>query len=207
VGSSRRVDCAPSKGRRCTMDFAGTAQDNRGRTTMQRRKLLVGIGSLAAGGAATMGTGAFGVLANDRDAEGTIVNDNDAYLQLIPRGEYSNIGGGDGDAELNVTLQRLNSDSTTELDDVFYIRNPSQGQDDVTVQITDISNFPSDVNIDDVFISSKSGGVPASVGATLLNTDRSLPVGEEIGVGTTVTVTGKLPDGASQSGTFDVDAL
>jgi hypothetical protein len=52
---------------------------------MQRRKFLIGAGSLAAGGAAVMGTGAFSQASvNERDFEGTVTNDNSARLRLNP---------------------------------------------------------------------------------------------------------------------------
>lgn len=47
---------------------------------MQRRKFLVGLGSLAAGGAAAMGTGAFSRLEADRDISVEVVSDANAFL-------------------------------------------------------------------------------------------------------------------------------
>lgn len=50
--------------------------------TMQRRKLLIGLGSLAAGGAAATGTGAFTQLSADRNANINVVNDAAGLLAL-----------------------------------------------------------------------------------------------------------------------------
>ncbi|WP_144799123.1 hypothetical protein [Halorubrum depositum] len=154
------------------------------------------------GGAAAMGSNAFAVELVDRDANGTIESDLNAYLQLQPNGEYSEISNS-GDNELNVTLQRLNSDSITELEDIFFIRNG--GQDTVDVAITGVGGFDTDVTVNDIFVSSKSAG-GASVGASLVNNREPLPVGERIGVGVEVEIDGKLPAGADTSGTFHVDA-
>jgi len=52
---------------------------------MQRRNLLIGMGSLAAGGAAAMGTGAFtAAQIQDRQANITVNGDDEALIQLIP---------------------------------------------------------------------------------------------------------------------------
>jgi hypothetical protein len=51
---------------------------------MDRRKFLVGLGSLAAGGAAASGTGAFTAATMDRNANLTVQNDGDALIALKP---------------------------------------------------------------------------------------------------------------------------
>jgi len=162
------------------------------------------MGSLAAGGAAAMGTGAFEVQARNRGAEGTTVQDNNAYLRLLPNSQngyqLSEIESG-GDGELDVTLNKLNSDSITQIDDVFVIRNEGTGP--VNVQIVNINNFPSDVTIERIFVS--SGNAPN--GTNILGSGSpgaDLAVGEQIGVGIKVDVNFKGT--ATASGEFDVDA-
>ncbi|WP_157884761.1 hypothetical protein [Halorubrum aethiopicum] len=49
---------------------------------MERRKFVIGVGSLAAGGAAATGTGAFTSAVVPRSADVTVQNDSNAYLQL-----------------------------------------------------------------------------------------------------------------------------
>jgi hypothetical protein len=49
---------------------------------MQRRKFLAGIGSLAAGSAAAMGTGAFTSVSADRSVSVDVADDTDALLAL-----------------------------------------------------------------------------------------------------------------------------
>jgi hypothetical protein len=174
---------------------------------MRRRKFLIGAGSIAAGSAAAMGSGAFEVLARDRDATGTIVNDNVAYLNLNS-GNYSEIG---PDGQLDVSLDGngnggagLNGDSVTQLDDVFYIENT--GPNSLNVEIT-TSNFQSDVNIQEIPITSDG------VGSGDLNTNlngtnpATLQSGEQWGIGVVVGTTANSNGGSVQSGgTFTVDA-
>jgi hypothetical protein len=53
---------------------------------MDRRKFLVGLGSLAAGGAAASGTGAFTAATMSRSANVAVVNDTNALIALDPGG-------------------------------------------------------------------------------------------------------------------------
>jgi len=53
---------------------------------MDRRKFLVGIGSLAAGGAAASGTGAFTAATMSRSADVAVVDDSNALIALSPGG-------------------------------------------------------------------------------------------------------------------------
>ncbi|MFB6107089.1 MAG: hypothetical protein ABEJ70_08965 [Halobacteriaceae archaeon] len=50
---------------------------------MQRRKFIVGLGSLAAGGAAAIGTGAISASGFNRDLTGKVVNDSNGYVQVV----------------------------------------------------------------------------------------------------------------------------
>lgn len=49
---------------------------------MQRRKLLIGMASIAAGGAATVGTGALSSIQAQRTISGKVVGDEKAYLEI-----------------------------------------------------------------------------------------------------------------------------
>ena len=54
----------------------------RGRPTMQRRKMLAALGSGAIGGATAVSTGAFTSARANRSVSVETVSDNDAYLAL-----------------------------------------------------------------------------------------------------------------------------
>jgi hypothetical protein len=162
---------------------------------MRRRKYLIGMGSLAAGGAAALGTGAFAVEAADRDANGTIANDADAYLSL-EGGQYSTTNTGDG--ELDINLNRLNNNARTQLDDVFYIRNTGNG--DVKVQIEDISGTAGET-INGAPVTSGGGGSSDLINGPL----PTLTPGDRIGVGIDIT-TDDTQAGAQNTVKFNVDA-
>jgi hypothetical protein len=110
----------------------------RGRTLMKRRKHLVGLGSLAAGGETAMGTGAFSqMLSGERSVTVQVEDDANSFLALVPapdsdpnhHGHFAEQNGDkleinvDGD---NVTFPNgdgLNPDSEYYTDNVFKIQN------------------------------------------------------------------------------------
>lgn len=111
---------------------------------MKRRKFLVGIGALSAGTAATLGTSAFegAYVYGDRSMELGVVNDGDAYLKLKDTSQYASYEsisggweGGQGVSQLTVTIDRLNPNMDTRLDDVFRVQNTTGA--DVTLKIDD----------------------------------------------------------------------
>jgi hypothetical protein len=160
---------------------------------MERRKFVLGLGSIAAGGAAAMGTGAFAVEAFDRDATGKIVNDANAYLTL-EAGEYSTTNTTDG--ELKIFLNRLNNNARTVLEDVFIIENTGSG--DVAVQIDDISGTAGET----------INGAPVTGGGGRDLINGPLPTltpGDRIAVGVDIT-TDDAGAGASNTLQFDVNA-
>lgn len=99
---------------------------------MQRRKFIAGLGSLAAGSAAVLGTGAYegAYVHGDRSIEVDVVSDDQGYLKLkdtSPMAEYESVSGGweggQGVSKLKLTIDRLNPDMDTRLDDVFRVQN------------------------------------------------------------------------------------
>ena len=61
----------------------GVGVHEQGATPMQRRKFLIGVGSLAAGSAAAMGTGAFTAMSATRDANIDVVTDSNGLIGLV----------------------------------------------------------------------------------------------------------------------------
>lgn len=107
---------------------------------MQRRKFVVGMGALASGSAAAVGTGAFTSVEADRSVDVEVAGDANAYLQLeqisgepnsqqyvntsngeveFDFDENSTNGGGDG----------FNPNAVTEIDNLLRVAN--QGTQDV----------------------------------------------------------------------------
>lgn len=86
---------------------------------VKRRKVLFGIGALAAGGAAATATGAFSAAEMERDANINVVADDQGLIALDPSDEVSvvelndngeldiDFGGDDGDAGVNVNSRYI----------------------------------------------------------------------------------------------------
>lgn len=118
---------------------------------MERRKFVVGLGSLAAGGAAAMGTGAFSRVSSERTMSVQAVKDDDAYLGLketdSPNESYVDF---DDDNHLRIRLDGdnktegggigVNSDSTTVVKDLFKIVN--QGKQKIHLFVYKIGPNP-----------------------------------------------------------------
>lgn len=98
---------------------------------MERRKFVIGVGSLAAGGAAAMGTGAFSSVEAERGVSVEVADDNNAYLGL--KAERDDIISDDGaDGQLTIDLgsqttekggEGFNDEAVTTIEGVFRITN------------------------------------------------------------------------------------
>jgi hypothetical protein len=107
------------------------------------------MGSLAAGGAATIGTGAFTSVEADRTVSVNVANDSEAFLALTPsdgsNAAYADENNGTlqiniNDAASGVNGTGLNDNALTIIRDIFQIEN--QGTQDVFVWIEGFDNEP-----------------------------------------------------------------
>ncbi|NHN41805.1 DUF1102 domain-containing protein [Halorubellus sp. JP-L1] len=106
---------------------------------MERRKFMIGVGSLAAGSAAAMGTGAFNFANVERGMSVDVTDDGSAFLSLQDTSPYADGSGNqlgltfDDDAGVGGTGVNENSDYS--FTGVFGIRN--RGSQSVGVWIND----------------------------------------------------------------------
>lgn len=109
---------------------------------MERRKFLIATGSLAAGSAAAVGTGAFNFANVERTVSVDVVGDSNAFLALDTDSAYANTDGGtlevtfNDDADVDGT--GVNADSDYSFRNVFNITN--QGSQDVVVWLQDFQS-------------------------------------------------------------------
>jgi hypothetical protein len=111
---------------------------------MQRRTFIAGFGSLAAAGAAAVGTGAFTSVEADRSVSVEVADDSDALLALEPadgpNGEYATTDGGTLAVDLSASNptsvggQGVNQNAVTRIERVFAIEN--QGTQPVAVSLS-----------------------------------------------------------------------
>ena len=109
---------------------------------MKRRNFLVGVGGTAVGGSALIGSGAFSRVESNRAVSIEVAKDPDAYLGLDRcdsknSQNYAHLDeNGHGYLEISDSGnggEGVNSNSTTEFDDIFKVCN--QGKADMNFQI------------------------------------------------------------------------
>lgn len=122
---------------------------------MQRRKFIAGMGSLAAAGAAGVGTGAFTTVSAERTISVGVADDSEALLSMTQTGtglnsQYATLSNG----QVTINLDNsddgagsgLNKDAETNILDIFRIKN--QGTQPVFVYVDPASVTPDKVTPD-----------------------------------------------------------
>lgn len=113
---------------------------------MNRRKFVIGIGSLAAGSAAVIGTGAFDSVEAERTVTAELADDADAYLALQSSSSHSEVGE-NGQVKI-IDINGLSNDgggvgvggrSEYHFDGVFDVTN--QGTDTVYFYVEGLDAF------------------------------------------------------------------
>lgn len=171
---------------------------------MERRKFVVGLGALASGTAAAVGTGAFTSVEADRSVDVAVEDDASAYLGLDTSGDANDqYVSGQGSGEIVIDFDDstnggsgVNPNADTVLESVFQIEN--QGTQEVTVSLTgsgDVSTQNQGTSIS----APSSDGINAS-----LSDDAS---DATLGTGHSIDVDFAVNSGTSDlSGTLTIDA-
>jgi hypothetical protein len=109
---------------------------------VKRRKMLIGLGALAAGSAAATGTGAFNTASSERNMAVRIASDSKGYVGLYDtESPYSSVSGGQVTLDFSEVEGRgegpgigtfdsgkgLNPDSTFNVDNVFTVQEREYG--------------------------------------------------------------------------------
>lgn len=100
------------------------------------------MGSLAAGGAAAMGTGAFGSVEATRTVNVSVVGDQSAYLGLNATSPYATMNNGQLVLDFNANGyggQGVNIDSVSTFDGVFQMTNNGPNNLDITIDKSGLS--------------------------------------------------------------------
>ncbi|WP_162989755.1 hypothetical protein [Natronorubrum halophilum] len=114
---------------------------------MNRRNVLVGLGTIVAGGGAALGTGAFSSVEADRSVTLETTGDASALLQFSATSSVASTDGGSGDGQLEFDETTLNEDAVTTFDPAFTVENT--GGEDVGFYVKeDGTNIASDGIID-----------------------------------------------------------
>lgn len=84
---------------------------------MNRRKVLVGLGTIVAGGGVAFGSGAFSQVSAQRTVTAETKGDGNAYLDLSGDGDYVSSSGN----QVEFTFNNLNENADSEFDDILTI--------------------------------------------------------------------------------------
>jgi hypothetical protein len=124
---------------------------------MERRKFVLGVGALAAGGAAAVGSGAFTSVRANRDVEVSVADDSEAFLRIrkatddqgnvTPNAdEYVTIDNGTVGLDFTSTGSGgngINKEGTTVFDNLLRIEN--QGTQEVVVAYKGLTSNGNDL--------------------------------------------------------------
>ena len=158
---------------------------------MDRRKLLVSIGALGAGGAAAFGTEAFTSIEAERNVDVSVAGDSSAYLafEALDSSNGNDYVTTESDDTLSITLDGdgsaggsgVNQDAITQIEDLFKIVN--QGTQSTSVYFEDDSDA-----VTFRVTRSTDTSTNGSNGQSLEGASNSveLDVGEQVVVGLTV---------------------
>ncbi|MCW8172255.1 hypothetical protein D8S78_05470 [Natrialba swarupiae] len=90
---------------------------------MNRRNVLIGLGTIVAGGGAALGTGAFSTVEADRTVDLSTTGDGSALLALDDGGSELVTVTDDGDGQLELSSESLNQNALTRADGAIEVTN------------------------------------------------------------------------------------
>lgn len=168
---------------------------------MKRRRFVVGLGGLAAGSSALLGTGAFTSVTSTRGVDVQVVNEgSDAYLKMVPSSDPNGVfakntaGGYQGELQLDFDGEipdedagsGLGTDSVYDFDSVFEVTN--QGTQTVYLDASfsdpegENTTLSADEKIDIYFYAGSNSGTPidGTDGELRLNVGESGSIGVHV---------------------------
>jgi len=144
---------------------------------MQRRKFIIGMGSLAAGSAAAMGTGAVDSVSADRNVTVETVGDASAYLQITGDSDYVVDDSNNGALTINLGApdnsgdgakgSGFNNNAITVVSDVITITNHSPDKNDLDVSVNSHPSAGAKFSLDGDFNNENSDSASVSSGESV----------------------------------------
>jgi hypothetical protein len=176
---------------------------------MERRKFVVGLGALASGSAAAMGTGAFTSVTADRQVDVQVAGDASAYLGLKNSGDANDAYFNTDNDEYFVDFadsgnsgSGVNPNANTVAESVFKITN----QGTQTVEI-DLSTDASDLTVQgNGSISAPGSGVAVALAEDDDDSDSTYTLGTGSSVDVDLAVSAGTSDFTDLTFTISADA-
>ncbi|GGL58604.1 hypothetical protein [Halocalculus aciditolerans] len=136
---------------------------------MNRRKVLLGMGTAAIGSGAAFGSGAFTSVTADRTASFTVSADDSAYLTLSGDGDYVSASGNPSNT-IKFTFDNLNENATTKVDGALTISDNGSDSASKYVWVTGGDSTLSSGGTVDLIEQSNSGSIVSDTNAVDLST-------------------------------------
>lgn len=131
--------------------------------TLTRRSVVVGFGTLLAGGGFVVASGAFSGNSADRMVTVEFADDSNAYLGMSPAkedGEDAIVTEGDGGL-LGVTIDNVNTNARTIFDDLIeFTNNSPRDVEEMRITVDDLSR-QADLSVTDI-----PDGIPSGESVT-----------------------------------------
>ena len=188
-------------GRRCD---GAVGRDERGRVwttgehNMERRKFVLGVGALAAGGAAAVGSGAFTNVEADRSFGVTTATDSGAFLGIAPTSDANGVYAFEYGDDVEIYLEDadnlngnmgsgVNVQAVTQIDKVFKITNQGSQDYDITIDDSNLASPDTSLDPEEVFtfyVGTSPDNDAIESGDIALSPGESLKVGIEVDLST-----------------------
>ncbi len=167
---------------------------------MNRRNALIGLGSLAVGGGALFGSGAFSQVQADRTASFSVTNDQNALLGLSGDGSYvtETATGPASQNTIEFQFTNLNDNATSTFGSVLTITNNTQDgasknvyvQDDGTVTQDGVIDFVDSAGTEGSIVGTANSATLAASGSITCDIVIDTTAGDPSSVGT-ITIVGE----------------
>jgi hypothetical protein len=178
---------------------------------MERRKFVVGLGALASGSAAAVGTGAFTSVNAERSVDVEVAGDANAYLGLepvssSPNSAYVQVNSGEVSFDFSDSNDNLNNatsgagfnpDAVTDVEDLLRVTNQGTQDVDFSVDLSGLNTGNADVTLSTDELAGESDLVANSI---------TISPGESIILDLEVDTIGQGPATASGTVTFVAQA-
>lgn len=175
---------------------------------MNRRNVLIGLGTVAVGGGAAFGSGAFSSVEADRTVSISTASDSDAFVGISVDGSYAVDNSGSNDAvtidlEGSDSSDGFNDDAQTDVNGVLTLTNQAADGGDIDVGFDDSGSI---TNSTTLVLEDDGSTVSSEVEFTLANasegTAERLSDTNSVDVNATIRTgsrTTSEPDGSTQS--------
>ena len=125
---------------------------------MNRRNVLIGLGVVAAGGGAALGTGAFSQVTAERTVTVAAANDTQANVQPSVDGSNSSALADSGGETIQLDAENINLDAVTKVDEAFSVSIANSAEENTTYTVDLYESTSASSSITSTSVDNSSSG-------------------------------------------------